>query len=86
MQQKNKEQSGGRDTNNVLVLSLSQKYTDEWVWLESQICILWLKVPLCTFQVLDPKITVDREIFAVKIICGLNFRVKNISSLDSSVT
>ena len=30
--------------------------------------------------------TVDREIFAIKIIRGLNFCIKNILSLDSSAT
>ena len=30
--------------------------------------------------------TVDREIFALKIICPLNFRVKNILSFDGSTT
>ena len=30
--------------------------------------------------------TVDREIFALKIICSLNFRVKSISSLDGSAS
>ena len=30
--------------------------------------------------------TVDREIFAVKLIRGLNFRVENILSLDGSAT
>jgi len=31
-------------------------------------------------------ITVDREIFVLKIIRGLNFRIKNILSLDGSAT